>query len=1240
MATFLKFACRLKKSKPFKEKQMTESTVQSIARAISEAAGLMEAAGDTIHAKQAQELNSKLTDGRLTVAFCGHFSAGKSTLINRLCAAKLLPSSPIPTSANVVSIRGGERAYAAVETLRGGVATKAEVPIDELDRYCVDGEQFTSVSIVYPSELLGDHTVLLDTPGIDSTDDAHRMATESALHLADVVFYVMDYNHVQSEINFSFAKQLKDWGKPLYFIVNQIDKHRDRELSFASYRQSVQDAFHAWHLEPAGIVYLSLREPDHPEQEWESLLELLDQLQTIRRPLCVYSVDASLRHVAAGHLKWSELQREPERERLLEEAGGEEAAALVTSEMDRLQKLIGKIANEKEIYRGQLRKELQTLLDNANITPAGLRDLAQTFLESRKPGFKAGLLFAAAKTAAEQQRRLQAFSDELNSLISASIDWHVKHLLRVEAERIGFDSERLEAELARTLAWLPDSEWLLARVKAGAVIGNEYTMTYSRDLAADVKSVYRQRALELIDALADHAAAVGEASAAEAQAQLAALRAQAGAIGALSALAKRADEHESRLAAAMPEAPARPALPAPRAAGAVAEVSAASAVAAAREALASDSARGSAAAPKREAAGRSALAGGAALAQQHSAAARLTSAAELLAPHAALATAAHAMRDKAKRLQDSRFTIALFGAFSAGKSSLANALIGEPVLPVSPNPTTAAINRLVPPTAEHGHGTARIVMKSRAAIEDDLRYSLALLGEKAGTEHLPDAAALMRAIDRLTPDSIGAGGRPHFSFLRAARAGWAEHEALLGHQLSVDQAEYERYVAEESRSCFVSEIELHYDCALTAQGIVLVDTPGADSVNARHTGVAFNYIKNADAVLFVTYYNHAFSQADRQFLMQLGRVKDQFELDKMFFLVNAADLAADQEELDDVLKHVETNLLQHAIRSPRLFPISSLQALDGKLSGDAELLGRSGMEQFEQSFLSFIQNDLGRLAIDAAEQDLKRAAATVAGWLQSAEGDAAAREAELNTLKQAVNDATSEIEALQSGAMPEQLKQELSELLYYVVQRIQYRFGEFYNLAFNPASLQDDGRDLRKAIWTSWLELQRLVQLELSQEMLATSLRMERGVHSLLQKLYISTAQRLEASIAAYSAIPYSGSELPTPEEPAAWEAAAIDGKLLWSRFKSPRQFFEGEGKSLLRKELETLLAPSLNGWMAEQTALWTSLYEQTWQQAAVQAGGLLQEDMLAYESGKRSSLTGNADTAELKLLYNQLIHL
>ena len=115
--------------------------------------------------------------------------------------------------------------------------------------------------------------------------------------------------------------------------------------------------------------------------------------------------------------------------------------------------------------------------------------------------------------------------------------------------------------------------------------------------------------------------------------------------------------------------------------------------------------------------------------------------------------------------------------------------------------------------------------------------------------------------------------------------------------------------------------------------------------------------------MFVTYYNHAFSQADKQFLMQLGRVKDQFELDKMFFLVNAADLASGEEELGDVLRHVESNLLQHGIRHPRLFPVSSMGGLQGKQSGDAALLEQSGIPAFERSFLAFTRDELGALAV-------------------------------------------------------------------------------------------------------------------------------------------------------------------------------------------------------------------------------------------------------------------------------------
>ena len=69
------------------------------------------------------------------------------------------------------------------------------------------------------------------------------MSTESALHIADIVFYTMDYNHVQSELNFQFTKQLMKYNPNVYLIVNMIDKHKDNELSFEEFKATVHQSF-------------------------------------------------------------------------------------------------------------------------------------------------------------------------------------------------------------------------------------------------------------------------------------------------------------------------------------------------------------------------------------------------------------------------------------------------------------------------------------------------------------------------------------------------------------------------------------------------------------------------------------------------------------------------------------------------------------------------------------------------------------------------------------------------------------------------------------------------------------------------------------------------------------------------------------------------------------------------------------------------------------------------------------
>lgn len=90
------------------------------------------------------------------------------------------------------------------------------------------------------------------------------------------------------------------------------------------------------------------------------------------------------------------------------------------------------------------------------------------------------------------------------------------------------------------------------------------------------------------------------------------------------------------------------------------------------------------------------------------------------------------LAEKAERLTNRGFTVALFGAFSAGKSSFANALMGEKVLPVSPNPTTAAINKIKPVTERYQHGTVLVKFKEEAAMLEDVNRSLKFLRYKLG----------------------------------------------------------------------------------------------------------------------------------------------------------------------------------------------------------------------------------------------------------------------------------------------------------------------------------------------------------------------------------------------------------------------------------------------------------------------------------------------------------------------------
>ncbi|MBC8080893.1 MAG: dynamin family protein, partial [Gorillibacterium sp.] len=475
---------------------------------LQEATKIMNQAGDELHANHIQELIQKVEARQVVLAFCGHFSAGKSTLINRLCGRAILPSGPIPTSANTVMIYSGEPE--AIIYRKGMADSKEElltIPFGEIDAYCRSGAEVQRMDIRYPIPLLSNHAAFMDTPGIDSTDQAHRQVTESALHLADVVFYVTDYNHVLSDINLRFLKRLEDWGKPIYFVINQIDKHQENELSFVEFKKKVEGTFTAWGIYPLHFFYISLKELQHPLTEWNKLVSGIETIISSGEKWITQSVCCSVRELIKLHLQARKEEHADTVERLMSQMeenpfdySAEFVREWIVQWKEKLQangELLLEWDTLAEKKLGAWRKEIFQIIDNAHVIPAQTRDAAQAYLESRRSGFKAGWLASAGKTELVRRDRLAVLCRMFNRDVQTLMQRHVQQALMQTAQSLELDQSPLRDKIeAIDITFEPD--WFADHVLESAEVSGEYTLNYSKQLEADAKAIYRRRTTEVL----------------------------------------------------------------------------------------------------------------------------------------------------------------------------------------------------------------------------------------------------------------------------------------------------------------------------------------------------------------------------------------------------------------------------------------------------------------------------------------------------------------------------------------------------------------------------------------------------------------------------------------------------------------------------------------------------------------------------------------------------------------------
>jgi predicted nucleic acid-binding Zn-ribbon protein/signal recognition particle receptor subunit beta len=218
--------------------------------------------------------------GKTAIAFVGEFSAGKTSIVNRILSQDD-PSVPL--------LPVGSEATTAIPTyIAGGVYTSYNFVTPTNTKKKLEEDTFKKVNkdvlgqvkgisslikyfvMTYDNSNLKDLSVL-DTPGFSSNDQEDAERTIEVINECDALFWVFDVN--AGTVNSSSIKLIKEHlKKPLYIVINKVDTKAKTEVD--SVEQLIRKTLRDEGISVNGFIRFSAKSP---------LSDIMDPIKSIKR---------------------------------------------------------------------------------------------------------------------------------------------------------------------------------------------------------------------------------------------------------------------------------------------------------------------------------------------------------------------------------------------------------------------------------------------------------------------------------------------------------------------------------------------------------------------------------------------------------------------------------------------------------------------------------------------------------------------------------------------------------------------------------------------------------------------------------------------------------------------------------------------------------------------------------------------------------------------------------------------
>jgi GTPase SAR1 family protein len=175
----------------------------------------------------AEEAADKLAGAGLYVAVVGEFKRGKTTLINALLGADLLPTGVLPVTAVPTLVRFGRQPRATLRLVDG---SDMESDVGGLHEYLTEQENpgnrkgLREAVIDYPAAVLEGGLILVDTPGTGSVHLHNTQAAMAFLPRVDVALLVLSVDAPLSDSEAGLLKDVATTAARIAICLNKVDR--------------------------------------------------------------------------------------------------------------------------------------------------------------------------------------------------------------------------------------------------------------------------------------------------------------------------------------------------------------------------------------------------------------------------------------------------------------------------------------------------------------------------------------------------------------------------------------------------------------------------------------------------------------------------------------------------------------------------------------------------------------------------------------------------------------------------------------------------------------------------------------------------------------------------------------------------------------------------------------------------------------------------------------------------------